>query len=242
MAPRKKPRQRQSNTRRDLVSGEILEKAATLFAERGFSSTSMQDVAEALEISRTALYHYIGGKEELLATLVRGISRETADSLEAIAADESLDPLERLAAAIRSMATRIANNPGRFRLLLMSEGSLPEPLSSEHQEARRRSLRELTAIVRAGVDAGALRVMDEHVAAFALLGMCNWVAWWYQPERAANGGAEQLADELARLGVAALQAPAERAPVGRAAVAHAIDLLRQDLEYLQRALDRPGPN
>jgi Tetracyclin repressor-like, C-terminal domain len=122
----------------------------------------------------------------------------------------------------------------------VSEGSLPEPLASEHQEARRRSLRELTAIVRAGMDAGVLRAMDEHVAAFAVLGMCNWVAWWYQPERAANGGAERLADELARLGVAALQAPAERAPTGRAGVEHAIGLLRQDLDYLQRALDRPG--
>jgi AcrR family transcriptional regulator len=238
MAQRKQ--QRRSNTRRELVSGEILEKAAALFAERGFSSTSLQDVAEALEISRTALYHYVGGKNELLATLVRGLTQETADSLAAISADRSLDPVEQLAAAIRSMATRIANSPGRFRLLLVSEGSLPEPLASEHKQARRRALRELTAIVRGGIDAGLLRSMDDRVAAFAVLGMCNWVAWWYDPARAANGGAEQLAEELVRLGVAALQAPAERAPSGRAGVEHALDLLRRDLDYLQRTLDRPG--
>jgi AcrR family transcriptional regulator len=230
------PRLRQSNVRHELVSQEILEKAAALFAQRGFSDTSLQDVAKALGISRTALYHYIGGKDELLATLVRGLTGETAESLERIASDDTRDPVDKLRAAVRGMATRIAQNPARFRLLLMSEGSLPEPLATEHNRARRRALRAITAILRAGIQTGQLRPTDERIAAFGILGMCNWVAWWYQPGREKGADPEQIADQLATIAVAGLLTSAERSPKGSAGVEHAMDLLRKDLDYLQRAL------
>lgn len=230
------PRKRQSNTRRDLVSQEILERAAALFAQRGFANTSLQDVAQALDISRTALYHYIGGKDELLETLVRGLTLETEQSLRAIVADEELDPKAKLAAAIRSMATRIANNPARFRLLLVSEGNLPERLAAEHEQSRRRVLRHLRAIVHDGIEAGQFRAVDERVAAFGLLGMCNWVAWWYQAERESAPTADEVADQLAAAGVASLRVAEERAPGGEDAVQHALGLLREDLDYLQRSL------
>jgi AcrR family transcriptional regulator len=222
-----------------LVSNEILEKAASLFADRGFSNTSLQDVAKALGISRTALYHYIGGKEELLRALVQGLTRETAKSLETIAADKSAPALEKLEASIRSMVTRVAQNPARFRLLLMSEASLPEELASEHQTARRRTLRALTAVIREGIDAGEFRPVEERSAAFGIFGMCNWVAWWYQPDRADAPSPEQVADELSNMGAAALKSDSDRVPEDDAtAVDHAIDLLRRDLDHLQRLVPR----
>jgi AcrR family transcriptional regulator len=229
-------RKRQSNTRRELVSQEILERAAALFAERGFSNTNLQDVAQALDISRTALYHYIGGKDELLETLVRGLTLETEQSLKRIAADKQLDPVEKLAAAVRSMATRIANNPARFRLLLVSEGSLPDYLAAEHEQSRRRVLQHLRAILREGIEAGQFRFVDERVAAFALLGMCNWVAWWYSRERPSAPSPDQVADDLAALGVSSLRVADERAPDGAGGVRHALALIRDDLDYLERSL------
>jgi AcrR family transcriptional regulator len=229
-------RQGQSNARRELVSQEILEKSSALFAERGFANTSLQDVAQALEISRTSLYHYIGGKEPLLAELVHGLTRETADGLEKIAANEALDPLERLEAAVLDMTTRIANKPSRFRLLLLSEGSLPPALADEHRTARKRALQYLRSIIRAGMEAGQLRALDENVAAFSVLGMCNWVAWWYQPER--NGGlrVEQVAAYIADLAIASLSTSAGRLPTGKLGPQHAIEILRKDLDYLERSL------
>jgi AcrR family transcriptional regulator len=234
------PRKPQSNTRRDLVSNEILEKASALFADRGFANTTLQDVAQALEISRTALYHYVGSKDELLRTLVRGVTRETADGLERIAFDDTLDPVGKLEAALRDMSTRIANNPARFRLLLMSEGTLPEPLASEHQAARRAVLAHLTAIVREGVEGGRLRILDEQLTAFALLGMCNWVAWWYRPDREGGPTVEDVANHLAVLGVESVRAADERSSPGSSGVEHALTLLRQDLAYLERSIAEPS--
>jgi len=228
-------RARQSTTRRELVSNQILEQSAALFAERGVSGTSLQEVADALQISRTALYHYIGGKDELLATLVRGITQETAAALEQLAADESTAPLERLRLAIVDMVVRIASSPSRFRLLLMSESELDEKTATEHRRARRRTLEALERIVAAGVDAGALRPADQRTAAFALLGMCNWVAWWYRPDRDEQPP-ERVAETIAEIALAGLRAGDGRAATNGDAVGHALQLLREDLTLLERAV------
>ena len=227
-----------STTRRDLVSGQILERAAALFAERGVSGTSLQEVADALEISRTALYHYIGSKEELLALLVTGITGETATSLEKLARDPDLEPVEKLRAAVRDMATRIARNPARFRLLIMSEGTLVEPLASEHHDARRRTLDALRDIVRQASQAGALRPVDHGVAAFALLGMCNWIAWWHRPDRPDAQTPEAIADTLAAIALEGLLPRGERGtPAEGDALSHALHLLQQDVSFLEQAID-----
>ena len=81
-----------------------------------------------------------------------------------------------------------------------------------------------------------LLVLSVAVAAFSLLGMCNWIAWWYNPEHRGAPTADQLVDQVAAMGVAALQTPEARAPSGTAGIEHAIGLLRQDVDYLERTL------
>jgi AcrR family transcriptional regulator len=234
---RTRAKKKRSNTRRELVSNQILEQAASLFADRGFSDTSLQEVANALGISRTALYHYIGGKDELLATLVKGITRETAESLERLADDDSIVPAAKVREAVRGMVIRIANSPARFRLLLLSEGALTEKLAVEHRDARRRTLEALTRIIQEGIRSGALRPIDEHLAAFALLGMSNWVAWWYKPDRIPGQTPETLAASMAEMGLAALRIGGNEGTAAEGdGIEHAVELLRQDLDYLERAL------
>jgi AcrR family transcriptional regulator len=225
----------QSGVRKQLVSNEILERAAALFAERGFAATNLQDVADALDMSRTALYHYIGGKDELLATLVHGLTDDTAESLERLAADQSLDPLTKMTKALHGMVLARANNPARIRLLLGSEGSLKEPLATEFREARRRSLDGMSRIVEEGVRAGAFRPVESHVAAFALFGMCNWVAWWYRPDRDGRQTPEMIADALVEIGMKGLCADSHRAASDGNSVQSALARLREDLAFLERA-------
>ena len=57
---------------------EILEHATRLFAERGYDGTTLQDIADAIGITRPGLYNYISSKEQLLAELVRDVSESTA--------------------------------------------------------------------------------------------------------------------------------------------------------------------
>ena len=69
--PRSSTSERSALLRRDLMEGELYEKAAQLFAEKGFAGTTLQDIANAMGVSRPSLYHYIRSKDELLERLAR---------------------------------------------------------------------------------------------------------------------------------------------------------------------------
>lgn len=222
--------------RRDLVANQILEQAADLFAQRGFSGTSLQEVADALKINRTALYHYIGGKQDLFATLVEGLTRVAADRMEALADDSSLRPLEKLHRAIADMAARIASNPARFRLLLLSEGAMEGSLAKEHNNARRRTLDALTRIISDAIDAGDLRTIDPHLAAFAVFGMCNWVAWWYRQDRIANQTPDFVGETMADIAISGLRLSGTDSNGSGTSVQRAISRMQSDLSYLERSL------
>jgi AcrR family transcriptional regulator len=223
---------RQSSARHDLVAQEILDHAAALFAQRGVTGTSLQDIAERLEISRTALYHYVGSKDELLGRLVRGITLETAVALERLARETSEDPAARLRMAVSDMVLRVARDPDRFRLLLMSEAALSDALAAEHRDARRRTLAALSALIHQGILAGAIRPTDERLAAFSVLGMCNWVAWWYRPGHDGGQTPEQLAPALADLAIGGL-AETTRAPGDPADIDGLLESLRRQVDLLE---------
>ncbi|MER5436873.1 helix-turn-helix domain-containing protein, partial [Streptomyces sp. NPDC002588] len=56
-----------STARRELIENEMFEQASRLFAERGFAGTNLGDIAEAMGITRPALYYYVKSKDDLLA-------------------------------------------------------------------------------------------------------------------------------------------------------------------------------
>jgi AcrR family transcriptional regulator len=137
------------------VEAELLERAADLFAERGFSGTTLQDVADTVGLTRAALYHYFDSKEALLSTLVEGITAARVADLKAIRQDDALTEREKLAAITRSMALNVATHAARFRLLLMSENELPAELAATHASARRETLRQLVELFAHGRASGA---------------------------------------------------------------------------------------
>src|SRR2546425_4678982 len=74
-----------STARRELVENEIYEQAIRLFAERGFAGTSLQDIADALGITRPALYYYVRSKDELLAKLAADVAGGSAAQITEVA-------------------------------------------------------------------------------------------------------------------------------------------------------------
>jgi len=82
-----------------------------------------------------------------------------------------------------------------------------------------------------------LRPVDERIAALAIIGMCNWSAWWYSPD--SSRPRKIIAEQMADLAVAALARGAHRAPEVNG-VSGAMALLREDLDYLQRQLEQSG--
>jgi AcrR family transcriptional regulator len=212
---------------------EILEHATRLFAERGYDGTTLQDIADAIGISRPGLYNYINSKEQLLAALVRDVSENTANTVRAVRLRTDLSPVEKLRAVVRELVLQRAGAPERFRVLDRTEAALPEEVATLHLKARREVLAEMRTIIEEGVSKGEFRPRDERLAALSVIGMCNWVAWWFHP--GSSHPAEPVADQLAQNAVDMLAYPEGAGPLSPAPH-RALQVVRENLDYLERFL------
>ncbi|MEV8510392.1 TetR/AcrR family transcriptional regulator [Actinoplanes sp. NPDC051475] len=226
--------------RRGIVEQEIYEHAARLFAERGFAATSLQDIAVSMGLTRTAIYHYVDSKDALLEQIVTEVTLEGVALLRGIRGRTDLDPLGRLRLAAYETASRNAENPARFRLWHIGQMELSEPLASRNERAKREVLAELRGLIDDGVRAGVLRPVDSRTAALGILGMCNWIAWWFRPSP--EHPVEPVAEAFAEMAVQGLvAAPAGTSgPAGPSPqAASALAAVREQLDRLDAALQHP---
>jgi AcrR family transcriptional regulator len=223
-----------SAARHDMVMGQLMEAAERLFAQKGVAGTSLQELADAVGLTRTGVYHYVKGKDEMLETLVRGFTVETADDVRRLADSEDGTASERLRSAVTNMAERVALHPQRFRLLLNSEGALSDSLARQYRRARRDTLSALTDLISQSITEGSSRAVDPELAAFSLAGAANWVAFWYPlKDGAGSKTPREVAEALADIALKGLAAERASETDG---VPHVLGLLRDDLDRLQHML------
>ncbi|MFB7495970.1 TetR/AcrR family transcriptional regulator [Streptomyces sp. NPDC056161] len=229
---------RRSTARRTLVTRDLLEKATCLFAEQGYENTTLQDVAEAVGVSRTALYHYVTSKEDLLAMLVEQMSLGLAGAVGKLRDREDLTAEGKLRELTDTLVRQRAASPHQFRVHDRTESALSEPLRTRHRQARRDVLAALTAVLEEGIERGEFKPLDARVAAFSVLGMCNWVAWWYHPgpDYDIDAVARQISQSAVDM-VAAVDGPRGSAGSARSALAMA----RSSLDVLERLLPGDQP-
>lgn len=230
-----------SAARHEMVMSQLMEAAERLFAQQGVAGTSMRDLADAVGLTRTGIYHYVKSKDQMLEELVRGFTVETAEDVRRLADATGTPAYERLREAVTNMAERVADHPQRFRLLLTSEGALPEGLAAQYRQARRDTLRALTDLVDQAVASGACRAVDPEIAAFSLAGIANWVAFWY-PRRKGLGSKQprEVAEALADLALGGLRAERGSADA-EPSVGDVLRLLKADLSRLEQMIGA-GPD
>jgi len=168
----------------------LLAVAVTVFNERGYDGTSMEDLSRELGITKSAIYHHVAGKEELLRLAVN----RALDGLFALLDDiagldaPAMTRLEELAR--RSVLLLVTELPF-VTLLLRVRGNT----KAERQALARR--REFDAAVASLVaqarDEGDLRPdVDPALVARLLYGMINSVVEWYRPR--GGGRSAELAE------------------------------------------------
>jgi AcrR family transcriptional regulator len=225
------PENGRAGLRRRLVEREILERAAELFAERGFAGTTVQDIADALGMSRPALYYYVKSKDVILEQLVENLSINDAKLLQAIRRRRSGDPAQKLREMAHQLASNAGSNPHQTQILAQSKHHLPERIAQRNREAERSVVQSIAAVLEQGMRRGQMRQLEPRTAALGVIGMCLWIAWWIDDGAPVERLAEQIAEQavssvLAHGGDRGLDNPAE---LLRAA--------RSNLDRLQAALD-----
>ena len=168
----------------------VLGGAVKVFNERGYDGTSMEDLSRELGITKSAIYHHVAGKEELLLLAVDRALNGLFALLDDIAGLDvpAMTRLEELAR--RSVLLLVAELPF-VTLLLRVRGNT----EAERQAlARRRSFDAAVGdLVAQARDEGDLRSdVDPALVARLLYGMINSVSEWYRPRGA--GRPAELAD------------------------------------------------
>ena len=178
---------------------EILRTAARLFQQRGYDATSMNDVAAALKLSKGGLYHHFQSKDEILFEIMNHAMEMTQerviDPVRAIA-----DPVERLRALIRLHLEVVLSPRDREITVMLHENHPLPPALRKRINARKKEYIHFVEGLIADVQKEAQKeaqkqgqkdgqrtrpvgcAVSPRAAAFALLGMINWIYQWYKPE------------------------------------------------------------
>jgi len=164
---------------REERADRIYRVAAEVMCQKGYEATSMNDIADAVGLTKAGLYHYIRGKEDLLFQIMSyGMEMIEQDAIKP--AKQVQDPMERLRVILSRHFKRVLDVGGAVSILLDEMYALT-PAHRRTIKARKRAYFDL---VRETLDqlsaAGKLRDVSPTVATFSLLGMVNWVSRWYR--------------------------------------------------------------
>jgi AcrR family transcriptional regulator len=185
-----------ASRRRDPASKReaVLKTAAELFLEKSFARTSLNDVAERLNITKPALYHYFHNKEDVLLGCYRWGATLIEETLTRIASHCSTG-LDKVEAFIYAYANVMTVSFGRC-VMRLDEGDLSPKARAEVRGYKRGIDRRLRSFIEEGINDGSITPCDPKIAAFSIAGALNWICMWYEPEGALS--AEEIATQFAR--------------------------------------------
>ncbi len=167
----------------------IIEVALKEFSARGFEATTTIDIANQLQMTGPALYHYFGTKDELLfACLEQTLDQQVAEVSAAASGD--LPPSERLDKVVRAQVAFELKQGSSAPLInahLYGPQYLTDMLSRERREILRAKQRALVHLYRGliseGMDSGVFESANVAVAAFNVLALIQYTGVWYRPKR-----------------------------------------------------------
>ena len=175
---------------------EILKAAAQIFQEKGYHASSMQDIAEAVELKKGSLYHHVKSKQEILLALLDEALEMIIDQLEQINSQD-LSPDLKLRQAMRSYLTFLADNRSISSVLLLEYRSLEPELKELHIPRRDQVERIWQEIIAEGISLGIFQTAHPALITKALVGVLNWTITWYREDGALS--APEIADHFSDL-------------------------------------------
>ncbi|MGH8972454.1 MAG: TetR/AcrR family transcriptional regulator [Acidimicrobiia bacterium] len=174
---------------------EILRVAAEVLGERGYQGTSLEEVADRLDLAKASLYHYFDSKEALFSACLEAAAEEVIGRLSAIAAGEgsARGRLRRLIVEQIRFTTYEAPELSR---LFLRHLEWPESISEKIHDWQTRHDAVFKQVIEEGCAAGELQVAVGAVARQCLIGAVNSVPFWgYKPD--GRYSVEGLVDEVA---------------------------------------------
>jgi AcrR family transcriptional regulator len=178
---------------RDEKREAVLRTAVQLFLDQGYHGTTLNDVAEQLNITKPALYNYFRGKDEILYECWAIGQERVDDCIDEIDAGGGAG-MAKLRKLIVRYAEVMTTDYGKS-LVRFDVRDLTEHNRKIVATAKKKIDRAFRRYIREGIEDGSIRPCDVKLSAFAIAGSLNWIGHWYQP--AGPLPAEDIAAEFA---------------------------------------------
>lgn len=176
---------------REVKRNAVLQTAAQLFNERGFHATSLDDIAERLNVSKPTVYYYVESKDQILLECVKiALDLMQAGIDEVRAAGGSA--IDQLKACMRIYSSVVTQDFGMC-VIRIGEDPLPDPLKKELRHLKAGIDGQFRRLIAEGVAEGSLAPCDPKMAAFMLAGALSWIGRWYRPD--GDLTPDQIADQ-----------------------------------------------
>lgn len=158
----------------------VVEASRDLFADRGYRSTSMKDIAETLGVRAPSLYNHVSSKQEVLFAIM-----ETAMDRALTALDEALAGVEDMTEALRRATESLVLDFLRFPAEVTICNTEVRSLDAAHRVAivakRDAYGARVREIIERGCAEGAFTTRSPQLAAFAVLELGNGAKSWFRP-------------------------------------------------------------
>ncbi|SER32622.1 transcriptional regulator, TetR family [Lentzea xinjiangensis] len=180
------------------VPERLIDAATRLFAEKGYERVAVQEIVESAGVTKGAMYHYFGSKDDLLHEIYGRLLRLQTEHLEKIAAADGPVVKRLREAAIDVIVTSIEDFDAA-KVFFRSMNHLSADKQREVRAERRRYHEKFRGLVEEGQRDGTFRAdVPADVATYYFFGSLHQLGTWYRPDGDIPAGrlAEHYADLL----------------------------------------------
>ena len=157
----------------------IVDAARRLFYEKGYERTTLDDIAERLQVTKPFIYSYYKNKNELLHEIAQQCITDCLDVQSRIISSK-LPIAEKLARIVEEVTKVIINNQANTIIYLREEMNLDWRVAQKIREQRNEFDHRNMKLLKDGARSGSLKLADERVAARCIGGILVWCALWYR--------------------------------------------------------------
>jgi Transcriptional regulator len=174
-----KIKRNRNGTRKDV----IIAKAAKLFREKGFSATSMRDLAEHVGVEAASLYNHISSKAEILQEICFKTANNFTHHIEEVDATPGKNAIEKIQAILRFHIRQMVDNYEEVYVTDREWKHLTDPYLSNMQGQRRAYRQRIASIIEAGIRDGEIKEIDAPTAVLIMLHAVSGIESWHRSKQ-----------------------------------------------------------
>ncbi len=193
-----KIRQRKNSTRKET----IIETAARLFRERGFSATSMRDLAEQVGVEAASLYNHISSKAEILQELCFKVANKFMSHIDKVDA-EDIPSIKKIESVLRFHIQQMVHHYEEVYVSDREWKHLTDPYLSNIQTQRRVYRQRIASIIEEGIKKNEIKKIDAPTAVLIMLHAVSGIESWHRSKEKITG--EVLEENMIAILIGGLQ-------------------------------------